>query len=264
MEKKDSNDKKENAVIDDFDFSLIADFFKRVERQGPGGEHETRLAASLIPDFRRKIRIADIGCGLGSQTMVLAEEYDADIDAVDLLPEMTEGLRKRIEEKGLGGRIRPVLASMDALPFPDESYDLIWAEGSVFVMGYEKGLQYWHRFLKPCGYVAVTECSWLGSKRPANMGWIEDNLPEIDTVEHKIAQMTGAGYEPYAHFILPETCWTKNYYEPMQPAMDTFLKEHANNTSAQAFIDRMKEEIAYYEENKDCFGYVFYIGRKVR
>ncbi|UKI39700.1 MAG: hypothetical protein L6V35_02370 [Alistipes putredinis] len=50
----------------------------------------------------------------------------------------------------------------------------------------------------------------------------------------------------------------------MQPAMDTFLKEHANNTSAQAFIDRMKEEIAYYEENKDCFGYVFYIGRKVR
>lgn len=32
------NKAKENVVIDDFDFSLIADFFKRVDRQGPGGE----------------------------------------------------------------------------------------------------------------------------------------------------------------------------------------------------------------------------------
>lgn len=31
---------------------------------------------------------------------------------------------------------------------------------------------------------------------------------------------------------------------------------------SQSFIDRLKDEIAYYEENKDCFGYVFYIERK--
>lgn len=87
MEKNKMKENKENVVIDDFDFSLIADFFKRVDRQGPGGEWETRLATSLIPDFKRKIRIADMGCGKGSQTFVLADEYDAEIDAVDLLPE---------------------------------------------------------------------------------------------------------------------------------------------------------------------------------
>ncbi len=69
---------KENVVIEDFDFSMIADFFKRVDRQGPGGERETRLAASLIPSFQQKIRIADIGCGKGSQTFVLANKYDAE------------------------------------------------------------------------------------------------------------------------------------------------------------------------------------------
>ena len=95
------------------------------------------------------------------------------------------------------------------------------------------------------------------------MSWIQDNLPEIDTIEHKIHQMAEAGYEPYAHFILPETCWTKNYYAPMQPAMEAFLKDHPRDPKAQVFIDRLKEEIAYYEENKDCFGYVFYIGRKI-
>ena len=257
------NKAKENVVIDDFDFSLIADFFKRVDRQGPGGEWETRLATSLIPDFKRKIRIADMGCGKGSQTFVLADEYDAEIDAVDLLPEMMEGIRKKIQATGLEDCVHPVQASMDELPFRKESYDLVWAEGSIFIIGYEKGLSYWREFLKPGGFIAVTECSWLGNKRPENMGWIQDNLPEIDSIEQKIHQMAEAGYEPYAHFILPETCWTENYYAPMKPAMEAFLKDHPGDPKAQVFINRLKEEIAYYEENKDCFGYVFYIGRKV-
>lgn len=94
--------------------------------------------------------------------------------------------------------------------------------------------------------------------------WIEDNLPEIDTIEHKIEQMSAAGYEPYAHFTLPEHCWTKNYYEPMKPAMEAFLKDHNNSVAALSFVNRLKEEIAYYEENKEYFGYVFYIGKKCR
>lgn len=254
---------KENVVIDDFDFSMIADFFKRIDRQGPGGDWETRLAASLIPDFKRKIRIADIGCGKGSQTFVLADEYDAEIDAVDLLSEMTESIKKQCKEKNLEDCVHPIQASMDALPFQQNTYDLIWAEGSIFIMGYEKGLQYWHQFLKPGGYVAVTDCSWLNNNRPKNMSWIKDNLPEIDTIEHKIEQMSAAGYEPYAHFILPETCWTKNYYEPMAPAMEDFLQDHKHSAATQSFVNRLKEEIAYYEENKEYFGYVFYIGRRI-
>ena len=254
---------KKNVVIDDFDFSMIADFFKRVERQGPGGDWETRLATSMIPDFKREIRIADIGCGKGSQTFVLADEYDAEIDAVDILPEMLENIETESRSRNMEEYIHPVQASMDALPFRKESYDLIWAEGSIFIIGYEKGLSYWREFLKPGGFVAVTECSWLGNKRPENMKWIQNNLPEIDSIEHKIQQMAEAGYEPYAHFILPETCWTKNYYEPMQPAMEAFLKDHHGETNAQIFIERLKEEQDYYEENKDYFGYVFYIGRKV-
>lgn len=254
----------DGAVITDFDFSMIADFFRRVKRQGPGGEWETRLATSLIPDFKPGgIAIADIGCGTGSQTFVLADEYtDAVIHAVDLLPEMIEGVGKQCKEKGLSDRIRPVQASMDSLPFAPASLDLIWAEGSIFVMGYEKGLSYWHQFLKPDGFVAVTDCSWLSSDRPADMGWIRDNLPEIDTIANKIAQMEAAGYEPFAHFILSDECWTTNYYEPMRPVMADFLRDHGNSAAARAFVSRLKEEMAYYEANKSCFGYVFYIGRK--
>lgn len=101
---------KKNVVIDDFDFSMIADFFKRVDRQGPGGDWETRLATSMIPDFKRKIRIADIGCGKGIQTFVLADEYDAEIDAVDILPEMLENIEMESRSRNMEENIHPVQA----------------------------------------------------------------------------------------------------------------------------------------------------------
>lgn len=46
---------KENTTIDNFDFSLIASFFNRQNRQGAGGDWETRFAISLIPSFGRKV-----------------------------------------------------------------------------------------------------------------------------------------------------------------------------------------------------------------
>lgn len=255
---------KENILIEDFDFTLIADFFKRIDRQGPGGDNETMLAKYLLPNFEKDIRIADIGCGTGRQTAVLAEMFDGQIDAVDLFPEMLDGLMARCIQRGVADKVNPIKASMDALPFLPETYDLIWAEGSIFIIGYEKGLRYWRQFLKPSGFIVVSECSWLGDKRPQNMSWIHDNLPEIDTIDNKIRQMQKAGYEPYAHFTLPEHCWTDNYYAHMPKAMDAFLTDHPSHPSAQIFVERMKEEIAYYQNNKDTFGYVFYIGRKAR
>lgn len=157
---------KENILIEDFDFTLIADFFKRIDRQGPGGDNETMLAKYLLPIFEKDIRIADIGCGTGRQTAVLAESFDCKIDAVDLFPEMLDGLLARCMQRGVADKVNPIKASMDALPFQPETYDLIWAEGSIFIIGYEKGLRYWQQFLKPGGFVVVSECSWLGDKRP--------------------------------------------------------------------------------------------------
>lgn len=257
------NKDRENVIIEDFDFTLIADFFRRVDRQGPGGDQETLMATFQLPVLGANARIADIGCGTGRQTAVLAEKFDCKIDAVDLFPEMLDGLMARCIRQGIANRVNPIKASMDALPFQTETYDLIWAEGSIFVIGYERGLTYWRQFLKPGGYIAVTECSWLSSKRPENMSWIADNLPEIDTIDAKIHQMQAAGYEPVAHFTLPERCWTDNYYAHMPQVMPNFLNDHPDCPAARLFIDRMKREMAYYEANKDTFGYVFYIGRKV-
>ena len=224
------------------------DFIRRIDRQGPGGDQETLKATFHLPVLGANARIADIGCGTGRQTAVLAERFDCKIDAVDLFPEMLDGLMCRCMQRGVADKVDPIKASMDALPFKPETYDLIWAEGSIFIIGYEKGLRYWRQFLKPGGFVVVSECSWLGDKRPQNMSWILDNLPEIDTIDNKNRQMQKAGYEPYAHFTLPEHCWTDNYYAHMPKAMDAFLTDHPDNPSAQIFVERMKEEMAWFPQ----------------
>ena len=64
----------ENKTIHDFELKLICDFFSNMERQGPGSPEVTLKALSFIDGLTDKSLIADIGCGTGGQTMVLARQ----------------------------------------------------------------------------------------------------------------------------------------------------------------------------------------------
>ena len=37
---------------------------------------------------------------------------------------------------------------MDALPFQEEELDLIWSEGAIYNIGFERGMNEWNKFLK--------------------------------------------------------------------------------------------------------------------
>ena len=158
---------------------------------------------------------------------------------------------------------------MDALPFQNEEFDLIWSEGAIYNIGFERGITEWRKFLKPNGYIAVTEASWFTEERPAEIQdfWEKAliNLPdtEVDTISNKVAQMQKAGYIPVATFILPEKCWTEHFFTPLVAVQKTFLKNHAGNKTVEEFIASERHEAAMYNKYKTYFGYVFYIGKKI-
>ncbi len=253
---------KKHKVIHDFDFTLIADFFRTFDRQGPGSEAVTRQALALAGPLPADAPIADLGCGTGGQTLTLAAHTAGPITAIDLIPEFVASLKTRIAEAGLAGRITPLHGPMDDLHFAEESLGMIWAEGSISNIGYERGLALWRRYLRPGGIVAVSEATWFTERPSAEIAafWAA-NYPEIDTIAHKVEGMQRTGYLPLGHFVLSESCWW-NYFDPIRKGLRMFLERHAYSAAAQDLVAHFEEEIALYDRYKAEYGYAFYIGRK--
>lgn len=210
------------------------------------------------------LKIADVGCGTGASTMLLAHELNAQVTAVDFLPEFIDVLKTRAESEGLINKISPIVGSMDDLPFDDEEYDVIWSEGAIYNIGFKKGVSDWRRYLKPGGLLVVSEITWTTSERPKELQkhW-ESEYPEIGTASSKINILENAGYTPVAYFTLPDHCWLDNYYRPMQKSFSEFLARNENSEHAQAVVEAEKKEISLYEGYKNYFSYGVYIAKKL-
>lgn len=254
----------ENKTIHDFDFSFICEYFSAIERQGPGSPEVTIKALSFIDHLSAGSRIADIGCGTGGQTMVLAQNAPGKITGIDLFPIFIDLFNANAQKAGLNERVKGIVGSMANLPFKEEELDLIWSEGAIYNIGFERGVNEWRKFLKKGGYLAVSEASWFTDSRPEEIEtfW-NDAYPEIDTIPNKVAQLQKAGYIPVATFILPENCWTDHYYARQAEVQEAFLQKHADNRTAEELVANERREAELYSKYKAFYGYVFYIGKKI-
>lgn len=243
---------------------LLVDLHRSARRQGPGGDDETRLAIRLsgLGDAS-DVRIADIGCGSGASTLVLASEIDAIVTAVDFVPGFLAELETASERAGLRDRIRPLNASMEALPFQDGQLDAIWSEGAIYSMGFANGVRSWRRFLRPGGILAVSELTWLTNDRPPDLQdhWTRE-YPEVDTAARKLDVLEESGYAPIGYFVLPKHCWMDNYYTPMRGRFRAFLDRNANSAEAVALVEAEEAEISLYDRYSDYISYGFYIARR--
>ena len=259
-----NNDNNHNT-IQEFDVNLICDFFLNTNRQGPGSSEATLKALSFINNLTVQSLIADLGCGTGGQTMVLAQHTPGSITGLDFFPEFIECFNRNAEKLNLQDRVKGVVGSMDALSFEKESLDLIWSEGAIYNIGFERGLNEWRKYLKTGGYVAVSESSWFTEERPAEIHdfWMSV-YAEIDTIPNKVAQIQKAGYIPVATFILPEYCWTENYFTPLVKAREIFSRKYAGNKTVEELISFQHHEAELYRKYKEFYGYVFYIAKKMK
>lgn len=254
----------ETKSIHEFDFSLICEYFSAIDRQGPGSPEMTLRALSFIDNLTAGSRIADLGCGTGGQTMILAQNTGAKITGIDLFPVFIDLFNDNARRYYVDDRVKGIVGSMDDLPFGEGELDLVWSEGSIYNIGFEKGLVYWHKFLKPGGFVAVSEASWFTEKRPEEINnfWV-DAYAGIDTIPNKVAVLQKSGYVPVACFILPENCWTDHFYVKQVKAQEVFLAKHRGNKAAEELVENERREARLYAKYKEYYGYVFYIGKKI-
>jgi cyclopropane fatty-acyl-phospholipid synthase-like methyltransferase len=246
------------------EIELIIDLHINTQRQGPGSEKDTLNALNLIGlSLDPEVKLADIGCGSGGQTLTLAQNLNGHFTAVDLFPEFLDELDEKSKKLGLEGKIKTLKASMDNLPFKPGEFDVIWSEGAIYNMGFEKGIQYWKEFLTDGGYLALSEITWTANSRPKEIDdfWTSE-YTEIDTAANKIKILESNGFTLVGYFTLSEDSWIENYYKPLESQFGYFLKRHENTDLAKKVVRDYRSEIELYMKYKEYYSYGFYIAKK--
>lgn len=237
----------------------MADFmnvFDTLERWGPGSETDTKKALSLVP--KTPTNILEVGCGKGLATKVLAKYSKAKITALDNEQSALDSLMQRFKQDGIPERLETVCESMSKLPFPKESFDLIWAEGSAYIIGVEKALALWKPTLKKQGYLMFSDMVWrTETPNKKSVEFWSQEYPDIQLVNTRLEQIEQAGYKVITHFPQSKEAWL-NYYIPLQQRL-TELESEMRNSTAYADI---ANEVNICTQFDSDFGYHMFLLEK--
>jgi ubiquinone/menaquinone biosynthesis C-methylase UbiE len=245
------------------DVTLICTIFEGLPRQGPGLDESTIRACSCIPSTIKEKKILDIGCGSGMQTLALAKYFpDSQITATDIHQPFLDELRIRAKTSGLDERILTHQASMDTLPFEEKSFDIIWSEGSAFIIGLSSALNYWKKFLKPDGFLVFSDCTWFTDLPSEECRDFFDTVcPDMPSESGTEEIVRSAGFTIINSFRLPDEGWWNHYYTPLTERIPQLKEKYATNHEALEIILGLEKEMEIHRKYSKEYGYCFFMGK---
>jgi len=232
-------------------------------RSGPGDNEHTRRAFNSIPFPPKHPFILDIGCGQGMQTLELAKISDGKIIALDNHQPFLEILMSRAKSEGVEKNIIPENMSMLDMDFAEKSFDIIWSEGALYIMGFQNGLRRCHRLLKDSGYLAVSELVYTAPDPPdAVIEYFGREYPDIKNINENIEMIKKETFSLLSNFTLPESAWLNTYYLPMEKELTRLEKRYRKNKAASAVFKGFRDEIDFYKRYSKFYGYQFFVMEK--
>jgi len=201
----------------------------------------TRKAFKMLPKMERP-RILDIGCGSGIPTLELARISGGQAIAIDTDAVQLARLEKKIKNAGLSHRVKLINGSMLDLDLPEGSFDIIWAEGSIAVIGFDKGIMEWRRFLKGDGYLVIHD--------------------DLSGLKEKMEQIPKCGYELIGHFIIGEDRWWNEYYAPLDKKLNEIRSKHANDKRIDEVLSSDQQEVNSFRKESERYRSVFFVLKK--
>jgi len=202
----------------------------------------TRKAFQLLPELD-KPRILDVGCGSGVPTIALAKLSKGEVVGLDIDQSLLDELNRKIEVEGLSNRVKTRKCSMFEMDFPDESFDIIWAEGSISVIGFERGLKEWRRLLKPGGFLVVHT--------------------ETRKMSNKLKKIPCFGYKLLSQLPLPEDAHWTEYYKSLEIRIQELRAKYKNDSETLEVLRKNQNEINMVKRNPKEFSSAFYIMQKL-
>jgi SAM-dependent methyltransferase len=249
-------------------------FDASLPRLGPGDGASTLRALRTLLNLRATapggsptegLRILDIGCGNGAQTLDLARTIDGTIVAVDNHQPFLDELERRARGEGLLHKIELRHKDMGALGDEDGTFDLVWAEGCLFVVGFEPGLKICFDRLEPGGLAAVSELAWLRPDPPAECReFFEHEYPAMADAGANERLIAASGLELVDRFVQPESAWWEPYYGPLGERVQHLRTKYRDDRERLAMLDGIQAEIETYRAYSAFYGNVFYLLRRPR
>lgn len=238
---------------------VLYELFDGVSRQGPGDNASTRKAWALLGDVPPHPTILDIGCGSGLQTLELARITSGRIIALDNHQPYLDILQQRAAAENLVGHIETVNCSMLEMDFDPGTFDVIWSEGALYILGFDQGLATSKSLLKPSGYLVVSEMSWFTPDPPQELQqFLSDEQIDIRTLDENLQRIDQAGYHSLGHFPLPQESWLDNFYNLVEKNIAPLQQKYREDPELLVVVSNMQREIQLYRAYSNHYGYIFY------
>ena len=231
-------------------------------REAPGSDSATRDALRRLPTMCDQPTVWDVGCGPGRSAIVLAQELQSPIIALDVHAPYLQTLAESARRHGVEQFVETRCGSMAAIDAPEGSIDLIWAEGSIYNLGFSQALRAWRRLLRDPGFVVATEATWLTDDPPdeARRFW-NAGYPAMTDREGNRRLAAEAGFDVLDDFTLPQSAWWDEYLAPLEQRMATLEWQAEQHPALAAVIAEAEKEIDICRRFGDAVGYVFYLMR---
>jgi SAM-dependent methyltransferase len=256
--------RREEGVIDTSEpraWEVLFEIHDGLPREAPGDEASARRALGLLHGLPREPLVLDLGSGPGAATALLARETGGRVVGLDLHAPFLRELEQRARRAGVGSLVHAVRADMGCPPFASRSFDLVWSEGALHSVGFDRGLAIARDLLRPGAHLVATEAVWLDPDPPAEVRrWWQGEYPAIAPVNAKLEAIAAAGLAVLGHFSLPAAAWWE-YYGPLEARLVELRRRHAGDAVALDVLEEARVEVEMYRRFGSSYGYELFVCR---